>query len=71
MGSYGPIRAHMGPILLKKSLILMNNLKIINKIIKVVKLEISKIKTWFCDKDLENQKLLSKTDDFVKNYKFS
>ena len=40
------------PSLLKKSLILMKNHKIINRNIEVVKLEILKIKTWFCDKDL-------------------
>ena len=44
----------MGPILLKKLLILMKSDKIINKNIKVVKLEILKVKTWFCDKDLSS-----------------
>ena len=55
MGPYGPIRAlmaHKGPILLKKSLTLMKNHKIINKNLKVVNLEIIKVKTWFGDKDL-------------------
>ena len=59
-GPYGPIgplwahRALMGPILFKKSLIWMKNHKIIDKNIKVVNLEILKVKTWFCDKDLSN-----------------
>ena len=42
----------MGPILSKKSLVLIKNLKIVNKNIEVVKLEILKVKTWFGDKDL-------------------
>ena len=46
--------AHMGANLPKESLILMKNHKIINKNIKVVKLEILKVKTWFCDKDLSS-----------------
>ena len=53
-GPYGPLWAHralMGPILLKKSLILINNHKIINKNIKIVNLGILKVKTWFGDKD--------------------
>ena len=48
-GPYGPIRARF---LLRKLIILMKNHKIINKNIKVVKLEILKMKTWFCDEDL-------------------
>ena len=44
----------MGPILLKKSLILMKNHKIINKNIKVVKLKNLKVKPWFGDKDLSS-----------------
>ena len=42
------------PILLKKSLILIKNHEIINKNIKVVKLEILKVKTWFWNKDLSS-----------------
>ena len=42
----------MGPILLKKLIILIKDHTIINKNIKVVKLGILKVKTWFCDKDL-------------------
>ena len=52
MGPYGPIRAHMGPILFKKLLSLIKNHKTINKNIKIVNLEILKVKTWFGDKDL-------------------
>ena len=52
MGPYRALWAHMGPILLKKLIILIKNDKIINKNIKVVKLEILKVKTWFGDKDL-------------------
>ena len=52
MGPYGPLWAHKGPISVKKLIILMKNHKIINKYIKVVNLEISKVKTWFGDKDL-------------------
>ena len=44
----------MGPILLKKLLILVEIHKIIDKNLKVVKLEILKVKTWFCDKDLSS-----------------
>ena len=47
-GPYGPIRARFG----KKLIMLMKNHKIINKSIKVVKLEFLKVKTWFGDKDL-------------------
>ena len=47
----------MGLILLKKSWILLeNNNNIINKDIKIVNLEILKVKTWFGDKDLETYK---------------
>ena len=54
---WGPVwvGAHMGPYgrdFAQKSLILMKNHKIINKNIKVVKLEILKVKAWFGDKDL-------------------
>ena len=51
-GPYGPIRAHMGPNLFKKLLILVKNHEIINKIMKIVNLGILKVKTWFGDKDL-------------------
>ena len=40
----------MGPILFEKLLILMKTHKIINKNIKIVNLEILKVKTWFGDK---------------------
>ena len=53
-GPYGPLWAHMGPILLKKIIILIKKSKNINKNIKVVKLEILKIKTWFWNKDLSS-----------------
>ena len=43
-----------GPDFIKKTLILTKNHKIINKNIKVVKLKILKVKTWFCDKDLSS-----------------
>ena len=39
MGPYRALWAHMGPILLKKSLILVKNHKIINENIKIVNLE--------------------------------
>ena len=42
-GPYGPIRALMGPNLLKKLIILIKNHKIINKNIKIVNLEILKV----------------------------
>ena len=42
----------MGQILFKKLLTLMKNDKIIDKKIKIVNLEISKVKTVFGDKDL-------------------
>ena len=45
-------RALMGPIWLKKLIISMKNHKSINKNIKIVNLEILKVKTWFGDKDL-------------------
>ena len=45
----------MGPILLKKSLILMKNHKITNKNIKGVN-SLKKKLAWFCDKDLESHK---------------
>ena len=51
MGPYRALWAHMGPILLKKSLILIKNHKIINKNIKVVNLGILEVNTWFGDKD--------------------
>ena len=44
--------AHKGPIWLKKLIILMKNHKSMNKNIKIVNLEILKVKTWFGDKDL-------------------
>ena len=44
----------MGPILLRKLIFLIKNHKIVNKNIEVVKLEILKVKTWFCDKDLSS-----------------
>ena len=53
-GPYGPIRVLMGPMLLKKILILMKNHKIINKNIKIVNLEILKVETWFWNKDLSS-----------------
>ena len=52
LGSIWAHRALMDPILLEKSLTLMKNHKIINKSIKIVNLEILKVKTWFGDKDL-------------------
>ena len=55
-----PFWAFYGPILLtefisqifQKTNNFDENHKIINKRIKVVNLEILKVKTWFCDKDL-------------------
>ena len=44
--------AHKGPILIKKLIILMKSHKIMHKNIKIVNLEILKVKTWFGDKDL-------------------
>ena len=50
---WGPVR--VGPLwarfCLTKLIILIKNDKIINKNIKVVKLEILKVKKWFGDKD--------------------
>ena len=46
-------------------------IRTINKNIKIVNLEILKVKTWFCDKDLSSVNLLSKTHDFIKDYKFA
>ena len=73
----------MGPILLKKLLILMKNHKIINKNIEIVNLEILKIKTWFGDKDCFSSiclvkpmilqkliKIINKNILFYKHYKF-
>ena len=51
-GPYWAHKGHKGPILLKKSLILFKKYKSINKNIKIVNLEILKVKTWFGDKDL-------------------
>ena len=48
----GPLWAHKGPYLFKELIILMKNHRIINKNIKIVNLEILKVKTWFGDKDL-------------------
>ena len=48
----GPLWAHKGPIWGKKLIILMKNHKINDKNIKIVNLEILKVKTWFGDKDL-------------------
>ena len=60
----------MGPILLKKSLILMKKHKIINKNIKGVK-SLKKYKRGFAIRTWKMINLLSKTDDFVKNDKFA
>ena len=58
--------------MIKKLIILIKKDKIINKNIKVVNLEILKVKTWFGDKDLYGKliNLLSKTSDFIKTDKF-
>ena len=61
----------------------MKNHKIINKNIKIVNLEILKVKTWFGDKDLFSSiclvkrmilqkliKILIKTHYFTQTYKF-
>ena len=53
-GPIGPLWAHMGPILLKKSIFLMKNNKIVNKHIKGIESEKIKIKTMFFDKDLSS-----------------
>ena len=71
MGPHGPIKSSKGMILFKRSLSFMKNHKIINKHIKGVKSEKISVKTWFCDKDLYSVNLLSKTDDVIKNDKFS
>ena len=55
----------------KKLIFLIRNYKIISKNIKVVNLEILKVKTWFCDKDLSSVSLLNKTHDFIKDDKFT
>ena len=47
----GPLWAHKGTILFQKLIVLMKNYTIINKDIKIVNLEILKVKTWFGDKD--------------------
>ena len=43
-----------GPDFVSKIINFNNNHKIINKIIKVVKLEILQVKTWFWNKDLSS-----------------
>ena len=48
------VGAHMGPILFKKSLILIKSHRIVNQNIKGVKFEKIKVKTLFCDKDLSS-----------------
>ena len=50
----GPLWAHKGPILGKKLIILIKNHKIIDKNLKIVNLEILKVKTWFWNKDLSS-----------------
>ena len=60
----------MGPILLKKSLILMENHKITNKHIKGVK-SLKTYKRGFAIRTWKMINLQSKTDDFFKNDKFS
>ena len=45
--------------------------KSVNKNIKVVKLEILKVKTWFCNKDLSSVNLFSKTYDLIKSDRFA
>ena len=43
------------------------NNKMVNKNIEVVKLEMLKVKTWFCDKDLsKNNKMVDKNVEVVK-----
>ena len=65
-GPYGPIGpswAHMGPYgpdFILKLLSLIKYNKIINKNIKVVKLKILKVKTWFGDKDLSSLDSINK-----------
>ena len=60
----------MGPILLKKSLILMKSHKITNKNIKGVK-SLKTYKRGFAIRTWKVINLLSKTNDFMKNDKFS
>ena len=50
----GPLWAHKGPILGKKLIVLIKNHRIIEKNIKIVNLEILKVKTWFWNKDLSS-----------------
>ena len=52
--------------MIKKLIILIKNDKIINKNIKVVKLEILKVKRGFGIRTCKLINLLSKTDDFIK-----
>ena len=57
LSGLGPIWALMGPYgpdFVQKILILIKNHKILDKDIEVVKLEILKVKMWFCDKDLSS-----------------
>ena len=54
MGPYRALWAHKGPILVKKLIISIKNHEIINKNIKIVNLEILKVKTWFWNKDLSS-----------------
>ena len=49
----------------------MTKHKIANKDIKDVKSEKIKVKQRFYDKGLSSVNLLSKTNDFIKNYKFA
>ena len=56
----------MGPILIKEILVLIKNHKLINKNLKIVNLEILKVKTWFGDKDLFSEICLIKPNDFTK-----
>ena len=44
----------MGPILFRKLILLIKNHRIIDKDIKIVNLEILKVKTWFWNKDLSS-----------------
>ena len=61
----------MGPSLLNKSLILMENHKITNQNIKGVKSLKEEYKRGFAIRTWKMRNLLSKTDDFMKNDKFS
>ena len=65
-GPYGPLWAHMGPILLKKSLILVKIHKITNSNYKR-----SKIKRGFAIRTWKVVNSFSKTDDFIKHDKFA